>query len=78
MHKVLSWGKLNLKEHFEDIGTDMGIILKWTLKTWNVRVRTGFIWLSEGTSGRKLRTPQNAGNLTEELLASEEFPCGIA
>jgi hypothetical protein len=30
MCKVLSWGKLNLREHFEDIGTDRRIILKWT------------------------------------------------
>lgn len=78
MHKVLSWGKLNLREHFEDSGTDRRIILKWTLKTWNIRVRTGFIWFSDRTSCRKLQTPQNAGNLTEELLASEELPHGIS
>jgi hypothetical protein len=65
MYKVLSWGKLNLKEHFEDIGTDRVIILKWTLKTWDVRVTTGFIWLSQGTRGRKLRITRNAGNLTK-------------
>jgi hypothetical protein len=65
MYKVLSWGKLNLREHFEDIGTDRRIILKWTFQAWDMRVRTGFIWLSKGTSSRKLRIPRNAGNLTK-------------
>jgi hypothetical protein len=62
---VLLWGKLNLREHFEDNGRDRRIILKWTLKTCDMRVRTGFIGLSKGTSGRKLQIPQNAGNLTK-------------
>ena len=30
------------------------IILKWVLKNWDVRVRTGFIWLRIGTGGGHL------------------------
>jgi phenylpropionate dioxygenase-like ring-hydroxylating dioxygenase large terminal subunit len=55
----------SIREHFEDTGTDKRITLKWTLKTWHMRVRTGFIWLSKGTSGRKLQIPRNARDLAK-------------
>jgi len=30
------------------------IVLKWILKKWDERVKTEFMWLSTGTSGRIL------------------------
>jgi hypothetical protein len=42
-------GKLEGKNHLEDLGLDERIILKWTLKKWNVSVLTALI--STGTSG---------------------------
>jgi hypothetical protein len=58
-------GGTKSKRTFEDIGTDGRIILKSTLKTLDMRVRTTFIWLSKGTSGKKLQIPRNAGDLTK-------------
>jgi hypothetical protein len=36
------------------LGLDGRIILKWTFRKYGVRLRTGFIWLSIGTSGELL------------------------
>jgi hypothetical protein len=40
--------------HFEDLDVDGRIILKWTLKNWNEKARTGLIWLRIWTSGGSL------------------------
>jgi len=37
--------------HFQDLDTDGRIILKWTLRNWNEKARTGLVWLRIGTSG---------------------------
>jgi hypothetical protein len=34
-----------------DLGIGRRIILRWMLCTWGVRKRTGFLWLSLGSSG---------------------------
>jgi hypothetical protein len=36
-------------DHFESLGVDGGIILKWVLKKYNLSVYTGFILVRIGT-----------------------------
>jgi hypothetical protein len=50
MH-VVSWsGSVKKRYHLEDLDVDGRIILKWILKKYDVRIRTGFIWLRIATS----------------------------
>jgi hypothetical protein len=49
-HKILI-GKPERKNHSEDQGVDGRIILKCTVKEYNVRVWTVSIWLRTWTSG---------------------------
>jgi len=51
-YSVLVGGKM----HFEDLGVDGRIILKWFLKKWFGRVWTGLIWFWVATSGGLLCT----------------------
>jgi hypothetical protein len=41
-------------DHFEALGTDESIILKWILEKQDGKVWNGFIWLKIGTNGRVL------------------------
>jgi hypothetical protein len=47
---------LNVRDHLKDAGIDETIILKWILAKWDVRVWTGFTWLSLGAVGGILCT----------------------
>jgi hypothetical protein len=40
--------------HFEDLGINVRILLKWSLMKQDGMVWTGFIWLRIGTNGRLL------------------------
>jgi hypothetical protein len=42
MHTGFLLGNLNKREHWEDLGIDWRIILKWTLRKWDERTWTGF------------------------------------
>jgi len=44
-------GKPERKNHLEDLGVDVKIILEWILGKLGGRVWTGFIWLRIGISG---------------------------
>jgi hypothetical protein len=46
------WGYLRERDCLEDPGNDGGIILRWILRNWNVKARTGSMWLRMGTHGR--------------------------
>jgi hypothetical protein len=55
--KVLSgfwFDNLNLRDQFKDLGVDGWILLKWSLKKYDVRPWAGRIWLRIGSSGRLL------------------------
>jgi hypothetical protein len=37
VHRGFWWGDLIERNHLEDLGVDVRIILKWIFKTWNGR-----------------------------------------
>jgi hypothetical protein len=43
-------GNLMERDHFEDLGVNGRIILKWIFKKWN-GTWNGLIWLRTGTGG---------------------------
>ena len=51
VHTEFWYGNLRERDHFENVGVDMRIILKWALKTLDEESLTGLIWLRIGTSG---------------------------
>jgi hypothetical protein len=54
----VSWGKLKEREHLENLGMDVRMIIRQTFKKWAVKARTGLIWLRIGASRELLRTWQ--------------------
>jgi len=48
------WGSLREREHLDDPGVDGRIILRWTFRKWDVRLRTGSIWFRIGKVGGHL------------------------
>jgi hypothetical protein len=45
------WGNLRERDHFEEPGADLRIILRWIFRKWGVGVWTGSSWLRIGTGG---------------------------
>jgi hypothetical protein len=43
-------GKLNGRDHSEDLGVDGKLIVEWIVRKWGEKFWTGFIWLRIGTS----------------------------
>jgi len=35
VHRRFWWGNVRKRDHLEDMGVDMRIILKWIFKKWN-------------------------------------------
>jgi hypothetical protein len=50
LYRVLV-GKLDGKNHLEDLGLDGRKILRWIFRKWDVGAWIGLIWLRIGTGG---------------------------
>jgi len=48
------WGNLREIDHLEDPGIDVGIILRWIFRNWDVGAWTGLICLRIRTGGELL------------------------
>jgi hypothetical protein len=48
------WGDLRERDHFEDLGVDVRIILKRTIMKLGGKAWTELFWLRIGTGGRLL------------------------
>ena len=76
MHSGFWWGNLRERDHSEDLGIGGRIILRWTFKKWGREMdwidlaQDRGKWLVIVNAVMKLRVPSNAGNLSEDLLAS--------
>jgi hypothetical protein len=53
-HTGFWWGNLREKDHLEDPGVDVRIILRWIFRKWNGGAWIGLIWLRIGTGGGHL------------------------
>jgi hypothetical protein len=51
VHIGFWWGDMQERNHFEDLGLDGRIILKWIFKKWEGEAWTGLLWLRIGTGG---------------------------
>jgi hypothetical protein len=54
VHTGLWWGRLDGKNHLEDVGVDGWIILKCIYKNWDGEAWARLIWLRIGTGGGRL------------------------
>jgi hypothetical protein len=54
VHTLIWWGDLKERRHFEDLGIDGRIILKWIISESIGRTWTGLIWLVTGKNDGQL------------------------
>jgi len=54
VYKGFGWGNFRERDDLEDPGLNDMIIFRWIFRKWDVRIRTGSIWLRIGTGGRHL------------------------
>ena len=50
VHSGLWWGDLRKRDHLEDLGVDLIIILEWIFKKWDGEAWAELIWLRIGKS----------------------------
>ena len=51
VHTWFWWGNLKERDHLEDSGVDVSIILRWIFRKWELGAWTGSGWLRIGTGG---------------------------
>jgi len=51
VHIGFWWGDLRERNHFEDLGVDGSIVLKWIFKKCDGEAWTGLLWLRLWTGG---------------------------
>ena len=54
MYAGFWWGNLRERDHLEDPDVDGSIIFIWIFGKWDVRARTGSVWLKIGTGSGHL------------------------
>jgi hypothetical protein len=45
MRTGIWWGELKERDHLQDLGVDVKIVLNWNFKKWDEVVWIGLIWL---------------------------------
>jgi hypothetical protein len=45
------WGDLSERDHLEELGVDVRMILKWIIRKWDGKAWTILIWLGIETGG---------------------------
>jgi hypothetical protein len=54
MHRRFWWGDLKDRDHLENLGVDVRIILRWMTKQWNGEASIGLIWMRIETGSELL------------------------
>lgn len=68
MHTQIGWINLRERDHLEDLGVDVRIILKWILWTWD----SGMDWV-DLTQERQMAGACESGNETSCSIQYREF-----
>jgi len=77
VHTKLGWENLEQRDDLADLGVDGGIILNaysalWQITDWTHLAQVRHHWLAVVTLETILRVPKDNGEISKQLLASEE------
>jgi hypothetical protein len=54
VHTGIWWGDLKDRDHLENLGVDVRVILRLTTKQWNGEAWIGLMWMRIGTGSELL------------------------